>query len=143
MQEKPLDDQLWRAPRSLLNLDAARKRFGAQKVDLLIAMTQRGDARADAVIREVGEGRTEAARKLNVGIKQGLAAVDDAGPALRAFLEEVEHLPDWVEQDRLRRGSEANLSIGQLWTTLSLGPGSLTHTYRSPSIARVLVQTGN
>jgi hypothetical protein len=138
-----IDNQHLLPPRSLVNLDAARQRFGEQKVDLLIEMMHRGDEKADAVIAELVEGGPEARRKLNVGIRQGLAAVDEAGPALRALLEEVERQPDWVEEERLKRGSEAYLSIGQLWTILSLGPGSLTHTYSSPAIARVLVQTGN
>ena len=138
-----IDSQPLVPPRSLVNLDAARQRFGAQKVDVLIEMTHTGDEKADAVIAELVEGGSEARRKLNVGIRQGLAAVDEAGPALRMLLEEAERMPDWVEVERLKRGSEAYLSIGQMWTILSLGPGSLTHTYSSPAIARVLVQTGN
>src|SRR5690242_3552405 len=113
-----IDNQPLVPPRSLVNLEAARQRFGSQKVDLLIEMTHTGDEKADAVIKELVEGGSEARRKLKVGIRQGLAAVDEAGPALRAFLEEVERRPDWVEEERLKRGSEAYLSIGQMWTIL-------------------------
>ncbi|WP_161977899.1 oxygenase MpaB family protein [Dictyobacter kobayashii] len=86
---------------------------------------------------------TEAREKLNRGISHGLKTVDHPSPAIQAFLEDIERYPNWVEMERLQRGSEAFLSIGSTWLTLSLGPGSLTHTYSSPSIASVLVKTGN
>lgn len=130
-------------PRSLIELDKARQRFGAQKVNLLVTLTQTSDDLADALIQELEDLGPEATHKLNLGIRQGLQRVDIPPPALRAFLEEFEHLPDWVDLERLKRGSEAALSIDNLWTLLALGPGSLTHTYSFPSVARVLLQTGN
>ncbi len=130
-------------PRSLINLDAARQRFGEQQVNLLIELTRTGDALADAVIREVESLGPAASRQLNQGILHGLKTLNNPPPAIRAFLEAAERIPDWVDPESLRRGCEAYLFIGNIWITFSLGPGSLTHTYSSPSIAGVLVRTGN
>jgi hypothetical protein len=130
-------------PFSLINLDAARRRFGEQKVDLLITLTQTIDPLADALIQELEQSGMQGARQLNLGIRQGLQAIDSPPPALHAFLTEVEHIPGWVNRERVERGAEAYLSLGAVWTTLALGPGSLTHTYGSPAIAKVLVRTGN
>lgn len=143
MQQQHSSDQELIVPRSLLQLDAARKRFGEQKVQLLIELMYTGDARADAVLQELEELRPEASRQLQAGISQGLASLDNPTPAVRTFFEEAERVPAWVDQECLQRGSTASLSIGNLWISLSLGPGSLTHTYSSPSIARILVRTGN
>jgi hypothetical protein len=130
-------------PHSLINLEQARQRFGTCKVDLLIEMTQKGDALADAVIQELAEANPQEKAQLQQGISQGLSSLTQPPPALHAFLTSAEHLPDWVEQQRLQRGSEANLLVGSTWILFSLGPGSLTHTYSSPSIASILVHTGN
>ena len=130
-------------PSNLSHLDAARERFGMEKVDLLIAMAYAGDELADAVIKEIEALGPDASRKLNLGIRHGLKSLADPSPAIRAFLEAAEHLPDWVDPQRLQRGSESYLSIGNVWITFSLGPGSLTHTYSASSIAKILVRTGN
>jgi hypothetical protein len=141
--QQPTSTPALTPPQSPIKLDKARQRFGKQKVDLLITLTYCSDDLADALIEECDELGLEAKHKLNLGISQGLQQVDVPSPALRAFLEEVEYFPDWVDLERIKRGSEAALSIGQLWTLLALGPGALTHTYSFPSIARVLLQTGD
>ena len=141
--QQQFSDQGLVVPRSLLHLDAARQRFGEQKVNLLIELMYTGDARADAVLKELEGLGPEASRLLQAGISQGLASLDNPPPAIQAFFADVERVPAWVDQECLQRGSTASLSIGNLWISLSLGPGSLTHTYSSPSIARILVRTGN
>lgn len=103
---------------------------------------QTGDPLADAVICELAEHGTDARRELEIGINSGLHAVALPRPALRAFLANCEEAGA-AETAAMRRGSNAYLSIGATWIALSLGPGSLTHTYSSPSIARVLAATGN
>ncbi len=130
-------------PRSLVQLEAARRRFGPGRVALLTEMVQTGDPLADAATRELRTGGEEARRASDLGLRHGAAFLDDRFPALRALLAAAEADPPWLDRARLARGSEAYLAIGNVWITLSLGPGSLTHTYSSPSIARVLVRTGN
>jgi hypothetical protein len=101
-----------------------------------------GDPLADAVIAELAAHDDSARRNLDLGLSAGLSAVKDPLPALRAFLEACEAAGN-DDLSAMRRGSDAYLSIGATWIALSLGPGSLTHTYSAPSIARVLADTGN
>lgn len=143
MEQSAPSPRAFNPPRSLVNLDTARQRFGEPQVNLLIELAHTGDALADAVIREVEMLGPVASRQLNQGILHGLKTLDDPPPAIRAFLEAAERLPDWVDVESLKRGSEAYLFIGNIWITFSLGPGSLTHTYSSPSIASILARTGN
>jgi hypothetical protein len=112
-------------PLSLINPEKARKRFGEQAVDLLIEMTHAGDARADAVIQEAETPGSDVKRQLTRGIKEGLRCINHPSESLRAFLEETERLPDWVDPHRLQRGSEAFLSIGPIWRLLAPGAASL------------------
>lgn len=120
-----------------------KQRFGEDKVAILTDLFQQGDPLADAVIQVFDGIGAASSRDLNRGIIEGAQAVSDAPSALHEFLAETEHRPAWVEPERLRRGAEAYLTIGNLWITLSLSTGSLIHTYSSASIARVLVKTGN
>lgn len=130
-------------PSSLVLLAAARERFGNAGVDLLVRMIELGDPvadEADAELRGQGEG---ARRQLRAGLRHGRRFVSKDLPAVHALLSETERVPEWVDRAALVRGSEAYLAIGNVWIMLSLGPGSLTHTYSSPSIARVLTRTEN
>lgn len=131
------------APTSLINVESAKQRFGTPQVELLIELMYKGDPLADALIQETDALGVSAKEKMQRGIEGGLASLETPPPALQAFLESVERVPDWVVGERLKRGSDAYNSIGDVWITLSLGPGSLAHTYSSPSIANVLVKTGN
>lgn len=99
-----------------------------------------GDPLADHVIQELAKLGPDAARELEHGILEG--SRPNMVPAIRALLTDAEHC-EAVDLDALSRGSDAYLAIGAIWIGLALGPGSLTHTYTSASIARVLVRTGN
>jgi hypothetical protein len=143
MQQPPIHTDGPTTTCGLINLESARQRFGSQKVNLLIEMMQKGDVLADALIQELETADSTQRQQLQQGISQGLQSLVDPTPAVQAFLESVERVPEWVEQERLQRGSDANLFIGTTWLLFSLGPGSLTHTYSSPSIASILVHTGN
>lgn len=107
---------------------------------LLNALRQVGDPLADAAVAEAAMLGAEGNRLLDRAVRHGIEA--GTPPAMRALISDVQ-LPDWVDRASLRRGSEAYLAIGANWIGLALGPGSLTHTYSSPSIARVLVNTAN
>lgn len=63
--------------------------------------------------------------------------------AVETLLKNLETLPEWLDLNTLKQGADAFLSIGQIWVIFSLGPGSLTHTYSSPTVAKILVKTGN
>lgn len=108
----------------------------------LARWSQAADPLADDVIRELVAHGVDANKSLQNGIAEGLASLVEPLPAIRAFLESCEQ-SGAMETEAMRRGSEAYLSIGATWIALALGPGSLTHTYSIPSIAKVLVKTGN
>lgn len=109
----------------------------------LLASAHRGDPLADAVIAEFDATPTLDRGLINRGLLHGRASLDSCPPALDALLRQTECLPAAVDAARLQRGAEAWLSIPAFWLTMALGPGSLTHTYSSPLIAKVLVKTQN
>ncbi|KEQ52001.1 oxygenase MpaB family protein [Sphingobium chlorophenolicum] len=106
----------------------------------LAALRQVSDALADAAIAEATAAGAQGNMLLDRAVRHGVEA--DTPPAARALIEDAQRL-DWADRERLKRGSDAYLAIGTTWLGLALGPGSLTHTYSSPSIARVLVDTAN
>lgn len=107
---------------------------------LLEPLRQVGDPLADAAIAEAVSLGADGNRLLDNAIRKGIDV--DTPPAMRRLIEDAQ-LPGWADRASLKRGSEAYLAIGSNWIGLALGPGSLTHTYSSPSIARVLVKTAN
>lgn len=109
---------------------------------VLDALERVGDPLADAVLEEVARDPLASAL-LDRAIVEGGAAVPDAMPALRALLDEAERASRATDPATIARGSNAYLAIGDLWISLSLGPGSLVHTYTAAPIARVLTATGN
>lgn len=118
------------------------ERFGADAKQLLEDMLQTADPLADAATEALLAQR-DLADALQRGIAFGSDTVADLPTAVRQLLHDAESVPDWVDPSRLARGVDAYLSIGALWLGISLGPGSLAHTYSSPSIAQVLMTTGN
>ena len=119
----------------LIDAAAARRRIGASP-DVLTAMKLVGDPLADAVVAE---------RVPRQSIDDVLHGRRPSGPvpeSLAALHNQLEAVPDWLDADRLDRGSLAYLGIGATWMQLLLGPGSLVNTYCSPGIARVLTASG-
>lgn len=122
-------------PARMVDVVGARRRFGPS-VDVLATMMRTGDPLADAVVAD---------RVPRQVIDDVLHRRRPSGPvpaSLEALRAQLESVPDWVEPDRLRRGSQAYLGIGATWMQLLLGPGSLVNTYRSPGIAVVLTASG-
>jgi ER-bound oxygenase mpaB/B'/Rubber oxygenase, catalytic domain len=109
---------------------------------LLDVLQHVGDPLADAVLDEAARDPAAAAL-VDDGLARGSSAIGDRSLALRALLEEAERESAAVSGALLERGSSAYLAIGHLWISLSLGPGSLVHTYSAAPIARVLTATGN
>ena len=118
------------------------QRFGAEALSLVRAMRQGADPLADAATQALLAQR-ELADAVQQAVQDGLEAVPGLPAPVQALLRHAETWPEWVEPERLQRGVEAYLGVGALWLSISLGPGSLAHTYSSPSIARQLITTGN
>ncbi|ATB31081.1 oxygenase MpaB family protein [Melittangium boletus] len=128
-------------PNRLVNFEATRARHG-DKADFMARMLAVGDPLADAVIVELDELGKEGRRVLNAGLEKGLDSLESPPPAIAALLRQLETVPGWVDREALLRGDEASLSIPPLWSNLAFSVGALVHTYSSPAIARLLVQSG-
>ncbi|WP_454711336.1 oxygenase MpaB family protein [Cupriavidus nantongensis] len=122
---------------------ALAARFGAEATALVMEMAASADPLADAAIAALNSGQAGHPAILQAGLREGRASLSGPPEAIDALLRQAESIPPWVDPERIRRGAEAYLSIGALWTSISLGPGSLAHTYSSPAIASVLMATGN
>jgi hypothetical protein len=114
----------------------------ADQIDLLARMLRRGDPLADAVIAEVRELGPGGQDSLDAALRNGPGMPRSVPPAIQAFLQEVETVPDWVDPAILQRGSTAVRSTDPLWTDVVAGLGTGLHTFSSPAIARLLVGTG-
>jgi hypothetical protein len=101
-----------------------------------------GDPLADAVIQEL-HATPGSSEMLQAGIRDGLASVPDAPPAVRAFLQDTENAPAWAQLDpeALRLAPDAYQSVPPFWKGIALTL-ALLHVYSSPTIAAVLARTG-
>ncbi|MEV7289883.1 oxygenase MpaB family protein [Streptomyces sp. NPDC093252] len=130
-----------RYPQRLIGLEAARAAHG-ETADTMARMLTAGDPLADAVITELDALGKDARHLLNRGLAEGLDSLDSPPPAVAALLRRLESAPEWVDHEALAAGDSVSLSVPPHWNLLAFVAGSLTHTYRSPSIAKLLVQTG-
>lgn len=112
------------------------------QVEALAAALQRGDALADAWIAHAAtQPRGHAQRQLARAVREGIAAVNDAPPALVALCRALERVPSWVDPVRLARGGRAFRRTGLLGFFV-LSDFGLMGGYRSAAIARTLSLTG-
>ncbi|MBS0425694.1 MAG: DUF2236 domain-containing protein [Proteobacteria bacterium] len=102
-----------------------------------------GDPLADAVIHEFDNDPRLDRALIDRGIRHGLASLPGCPPALGALLWAAEAASSSADAIRAMHGAEAWLTIPAFWLTVALGPGSLAHTYSSPPIAKVLMNTRN
>lgn len=131
------------SPKCVKKREAFLAQYSEDELKLMLDMANDADPISDSVISEQMSSEKGSRSDIRTGVKEGLASLSDPAPALKAFLEDSEQLPDWVNQDTLVKGAENYLTVNALWQSVSLGPGSLTHTYCSPTIAKVLTQTTN
>lgn len=130
-------------PFNIVNREQILERFGAEALAQVLDMAAEGDPLADDAVQALRQAPKAQRGSLEAGIRQGLRSLVGPPEAVRRILADAETMPDWLDKGSLQRGSEAALTIGPLWMSISLGPGSLAHTYSSPTIARVLMATGN
>ncbi len=115
--------------------------FGGARTDLLRWALTTGDPLADAAIAETLENK-EAHKALSQGVRQGLKSLDNPPPAVAAFLNQVETLPDYITDEVIDSDSEPFFSMIDAVHLVSLSAGALIRVYESPSIAKVLTTTG-
>lgn len=99
-----------------------------------------GDPLADAAIQDWFNATPDEKNWLIQGMKHGVQSIPQAPTSYRSFLSQAEEL--LKNSPCLKQASIPYLYVGPLWLSISLGPGSLLHTYTDPAIAKVLVKTG-
>jgi hypothetical protein len=98
------------------------------------------DPKADALFTS-GHSVREIMPNLRDALARGEAA-EDTFPEVAALVEDMHNAFIDLDEEKLERGRRVYLSIPPLAHGLALGPGSLVHTYSTPSIADLLVNTG-
>jgi hypothetical protein len=103
----------------------------------------RGDPLADDVVEWMHrEGMSTARPKLERAIEQGLAAVPDASPELRRFIEATSSLPDWADPALMDAGARVIHRTGQ-HGMLVLRDAGLMAGYQASAINQTLIMTGS
>ena len=129
-------------PSRYLDSPAARAAHG-DRVDRLAPFLTKADPLADDVVRDVirglppGQGWAQIERVL----RDGVANVPDAHPAVRALFESVEHVPAWVDWKVIDRAGSLLLRTGW-FGGLVLGIQSLPYGYASPGGNKPLAFSG-
>lgn len=129
------------APTSLRNLPEAQRRFGAFTQRYLEAMWV-GDPLADAFVADfptIGHGR--AMRMLRTACREGIDAVVDAPPSLRALFAALDDVPDWVDTTGIDRDSRFTSRYSRA-SGIVLGAASLVSGYANSAASRPLELTG-
>lgn len=103
----------------------------------------RGDAPMDALVAAMAAHGMPAARaQFERALAAGIAAVPSALPELRAFMEQVEHTPDWVDPERVARGATLYNRCGR--TAIDIGRDvSFMGGYQASGFNRTLLLTGS
>lgn len=128
-------------PRGLVNLDAARRRWG-DAVDRYAHFFDKGDPLADAVVEDfAGLPPGLGQRMLGPALDFGIGAVHDAPPALRELFAEVDRVPCWVDWQRLALGARTFQRTG-IGSNVVLSCVALMTAYRSSVANKPLVFTG-
>lgn len=84
-------------------------------------------------------------REIMPNLREVLATgepTENTFPEVKALIDDMKVALDGTDIERYNRGREVYLSIPPLVHGLAVGPGSLIHTYSTPSIADILVKTG-
>ncbi|WP_296087343.1 oxygenase MpaB family protein [uncultured Corynebacterium sp.] len=114
--------------------------FGQERADRYHEAFWKMDPVADALFTS-GHTVKEIMPNLRDALARGTAN-EDTFPEVAALIEDMTKALDGIDAEKLERGRRVYLSIPPLSHGLALGPGSLVHTYSTPAIADLLVNTG-
>lgn len=112
-------------------------------VTKLLNLKGQGDLLADAAFADYQHLGADGRACFKQAMTRGNASVTGLPASCRALLQDCEAaLASMPVADR-EVAFEPYMWIGPMWLSISLGPGSLAHTYADPAIAAVLMRTGN
>ncbi|MEV0296624.1 oxygenase MpaB family protein [Nocardia sp. NPDC050710] len=118
-------------------------RCTAAQRDSFRRFAQVGDPLADdvvAVIKRlpVGEGR----RMFEIAVERGIDSVPDAPAELRAFFDQVEADPYWLDRAKIDRGARV-VGRTSVWGGIAMGMFALMGGYLASRADKTLVGTGD
>jgi hypothetical protein len=126
-------------PSRVCHADAARERFG-DRVDRLLPWLWEADPLADALAAEL-DAEPGGWDHLGRALSWGIEAVPEASPLMRALFSQLDHVPLWVDFDRIDRAGRLLFRTGALGGIV-LGARSLVAGYAAPAGNKPLVLTG-
>ncbi len=135
----PLDGGSWN---ERLNWMAGRWRPDAGLVDTFRRAHFEGDARADALVEWMhATGMRESMTMFDQALEHGVRSVPNAPEPLRAFIEEIEAVPSWLNRGAIVRACRIprRAALGHTYVLFSV---SLLAGYASAGITKALVGTG-
>lgn len=138
MSEAPVNANQWPTLRG--DRDAFVAEFGVERAERFNQAFWGTDPEADALFTS-----GHSVREIMTGLRDALASgevTEGTLPEIAALIEDMRRAFDGIDMERVERGRLAYLSIPPLSHGLALGPGSLVHTYSTPAIADLLVNTG-
>lgn len=128
-------------PTRYVKLDEARLRHG-EKVDRLGPLFRVGDPLADDALRSLATlSHSEKNALIDRALREGIDAIPEATPELRALFAELDHVPFWFDRARAERGGSAFLRTGVLGGMV-LGAYALVLGYASPAGNKPLAFSG-
>jgi hypothetical protein len=129
-------------PQRFVNLASAQARFG-DRVDRIGRFLSVGDPLADAAV-QAGRALPQNAWRtaLRMGATEGAAKLPaDTPREVRAFFEQAEEVPAWVDQPTIERGGALVIRTGLL-SGLVLAARSIVLGYASPAGNKPLILAG-
>lgn len=128
-------------PKRVHCIGEARAQYG-DLADRLVSFLDHSDVLADRVVEALEEmPRKEGHLLLNRMLEEGRSSTPEAPEALHELIKAVEHVPLWVNWERIERGRKLLFRAGLLGG-LVLGAKSLVHGYCAPAGNKPLVFTG-
>jgi len=127
-------------PLRYVNLESARQRYGAEKVDRLGAFLWEGDPLADEAVASLAHLAPAARERLLAGLGRPEISRETPEP-LRCLFEQLHQVPFWVDRSRCNDGGAVFLRTGVLGTFV-LAFRSLVGGYCSPAGNKPLAFSG-
>ena len=112
-------------------------------IDLMVTATMLGDVICDAYVARMPDyGMHGLIEMLRTACRDGLEAVEDPPAELVAFIEAMEHVPDWIDLDLVERGARRDRITAALVSPFAVR-GAFLATFINEYAALPMALTGS
>lgn len=112
-------------------------------IDLMVTATMLGDVICDAYVARMPDyGMHGLIEMLRTACRDGLEAVEDPPAELVAFIEAMEHVPDWIDLDLVERGARRERVTAALISPFAVR-GAFLATFINEYAALPMALTGS